>query len=200
MRSNRPPGHCSGANICSKRTPAKSAHLRLASTRGAEAASIATSLSTGSKGSRQNTDRASHFERPLITGFWQRVQSECIFGSLIGTRSEIPGIGIIAVERVEILGFKRWARFAHASLSSPPPCGEQSDAARQRSRPYLRNEFASKSSLASSPQILNAPGLREHPCCRVSQRTIGARLAKISCKVARYPLDRVRTQEGLKPD
>ena len=52
----------------------------------------------------------------------------------------------------------------------------------------------------SSPQILHAYGLREYPCRRVCQRAIGAWLAKIGCKVARYALDRVRAQESLKPD
>jgi hypothetical protein len=32
MSSKAPSGHSSGTNMCSKRTPGKSAHLRLAST------------------------------------------------------------------------------------------------------------------------------------------------------------------------
>src|ERR1700722_631052 len=52
----------------------------------------------------------------------------------------------------------------------------------------------------SSPQILNAYGLREYPRRRISERAIRAWLAKIGCKIPRYALDRVRAQEGLKPD
>jgi hypothetical protein len=45
MSSNTPSGHSSGTNIWSKRTLGRSAHLRLASTSGVSAASIATTAS-----------------------------------------------------------------------------------------------------------------------------------------------------------
>jgi hypothetical protein len=45
MSSNTPSGHSPGTNICSKRTPGRSAHLRLASASGIGAASIATTAS-----------------------------------------------------------------------------------------------------------------------------------------------------------
>jgi hypothetical protein len=41
MRSNVPAGHCSGTNICSKRTVFSLAHLRLAAFKGAAAESTA---------------------------------------------------------------------------------------------------------------------------------------------------------------
>jgi hypothetical protein len=45
MSSNTPSGHCSGTNTCLKRTPGRSAHLRLASTSGFGVASIARTAS-----------------------------------------------------------------------------------------------------------------------------------------------------------
>jgi hypothetical protein len=55
MSSKTPSGHCSGTNICSKRTPCRSAHLRLASTRGVRAASIATTASQREASERVKT-------------------------------------------------------------------------------------------------------------------------------------------------
>ena len=125
MRSNTPSGHCSGTNICSKRTPGKSAHLRLASTSGVwSGVDREHGIAARSKQAGQNADRASHLERRSITRFRHRVQSERIFGSLVRTRRKIPGIGISRVERVKILGLERWARFAHASLSKKNSYGQ----------------------------------------------------------------------------
>ena len=118
MSSNTPSGHCSGTNICSKRTPGRSAHLRLASTSGAwSGVDRDHGVAARSKRSGQNADRASHLERRSITRLRHRVQRERIFASLVGTRREIPGIGISRVERVKILRPECLARFAHASLS-----------------------------------------------------------------------------------
>jgi hypothetical protein len=55
MRSNTPPGHSFGTNIRSKRTPDMSAHLRVASTSGSSAASIATTTSQREASKRVNT-------------------------------------------------------------------------------------------------------------------------------------------------
>ena len=67
MSSNMPSGHCSGTNICSNSTSLKSAHLRLASTRGVGAASTAITVShLEAKVRRQNANRAANLK--LIGG------------------------------------------------------------------------------------------------------------------------------------
>ena len=97
--------------MCSKRTPGKSAHLRLASTkRGLSGVDRNHGVAARSKRSGQNADRAAHFKRRTIAGLRHGVERDLVFASLVWTRREFPGIGIRRVERVKILGPECLAR------------------------------------------------------------------------------------------
>src|ERR1700722_9836184 len=113
MSSKAPSGHCSGTNMCSKRTPGKSAHLRL-DERGLSGVDRNHGFAARSERSGQNADRTAHLKRRSITWVRHGVQRERIFASLVSTRRELPRIEIRSIERVKILGPERWARLAHA--------------------------------------------------------------------------------------